>query len=55
MTFIIEERPADSAFVETIWHARCAHPGTFISVAATHWEMVVMRYHGKTTLTVRGP
>jgi AraC-like DNA-binding protein len=55
MTFILEERPSDSAFVETIWHARCAHPGSFISVAATTWEMVVTRYQGKTTLTVRGP
>jgi AraC-like DNA-binding protein len=55
MTFILEERPADSAFVETIWRARCACPGSFISIAATSWEMVVTRYEGKTTLTVRGP
>lgn len=55
MTFIIEERPADSALVESIWHAHCARPGSFISVAATYWEMVVTRYQGKTTLTVRGP
>jgi len=55
VTFILEERRSDSAFVETIWHARCAHPGSFISVAATYWEMVVTRYQGKTTLTVRGP
>ena len=55
MTFILEERRSDSAYVETIWHARCAQPGSFISVAATYWEMVVTRYQGKTTLTVRGP
>lgn len=55
MTFILEERPAESAYVETIWHARCARPGSFISVAATHWEMVVTRYQGTTTFTVRGP
>lgn len=55
MTFIRKERPSESTFVETIWHARCACPGMFISVAATHWEMVVTRYHGNTTLTVRGP
>ena len=55
MTFIIEERPSDSAFVASIWHARCARPGSFISVAATYWEMVVTRNQGKTTLTVRGP
>jgi AraC-like DNA-binding protein len=55
VTFILEERRSDSAYVETIWHARCAQPGSFISVAATYWEMVVTRYQGKTTLTVRGP
>lgn len=55
MTFILEERPSDSTFVEAIWHARCARPGSFISVAATYWEMVVTSYQGKTTLTVRGP
>jgi AraC-like DNA-binding protein len=55
MTFILEERPSDSAFVEMIWHARCSRPGSFISVAATTWEMVVTRYQDKTTFTVRGP
>lgn len=55
MTFILEERPSDSAFVETIWRARCACPGSFISVAATYWEMVVTSYQGTTSLTVRGP
>jgi AraC-like DNA-binding protein len=55
VTFILEERRSDSAFVDTIWHARCAHPGSFISVAATYWEMVVTSYQGTTTVTVRGP
>jgi AraC-like DNA-binding protein len=55
MTFILEERPSDSTFVDTIWHARCACPGSFISVAATSWEMVVTSYQGKTTVTIRGP
>jgi AraC-like DNA-binding protein len=55
MTFILEERSSDSAFVETVWHARCARPGSFISVAAASWEMVVTRYQGKTTFTIRGP
>ncbi len=55
MTFILQERPSDSAFVESIWHVRCAHPGTFISDAATYWEMVVTRYQGETIFTVRGP
>ncbi|MGH2517204.1 MAG: helix-turn-helix domain-containing protein, partial [Ktedonobacterales bacterium] len=55
MTFILEERSSESALVDTIWRVRCERPGTFISAAATHWEMVVTRYRGATTLTVRGP
>lgn len=55
MFLIFDDRPSDSPFVERIWrcHSECA--GTFLSIAASHWEMVVTRHHGKTTLTVRGP
>lgn len=55
MTFILEERPSESSLVDTIWRAHCERPGAFISGAAIHWEMVVTRYRGATTLTVRGP
>ena len=55
MTFILEERPSDSSLVETIWRAQSERAGSFISVAASHWEMVVTKYRGKTTFTVRGP
>ena len=55
MTFLFEERPSDSAFVETIWRAQSERVGSFISLAASHWEMVVTRYRGKTIFTVRGP
>src|SRR5918912_241573 len=55
MTFLFEERPSDSSFVETIWRAQSERAGSFISLAASHWEMVVTRDGGKTTFTVRGP
>ena len=55
MTFLFEERRSDSAFVETIWRAQSERAGSFISLAASHWEMVVTKYRGKTTFTVRGP
>jgi len=55
MIFTFDERPSDSPFVERIWHAHSERAGSFISVAATHWEMVVTRQYGKTILTVRGP
>lgn len=55
MNFIFAERPSDSPFVEKVWRTQSERPGSFISQAASHWEMVVTKYKGKTTLTVRGP
>src|SRR4051812_34288284 len=55
MTFVFDYRPSDSSFVDSIWRARSECAGSSVSVAATHWEMVVTRYRGETTFTVRGP
>src|SRR5690349_3466925 len=55
MLFNLEKRMSDSLFVEEIWHTQSERGGAFISTAAIHWEMVLMRYKGKTTFTVRGP
>jgi AraC-like DNA-binding protein len=55
MIFNFEERPSDSPVVERIWRTQSERAGAFTSLATSHWEMVVMRYNGKLTLTVRGP
>jgi hypothetical protein len=55
MTFIYEDRSSESSFVQTIWRAQSERAGSFISIAATHWEMVVTRYRGRTSFTMRGP
>jgi AraC-like DNA-binding protein len=55
MFLIFDDRPSDSPFVERIWRCHSERAGTFLSIAASHWEMVVTRHNGKTTLTVRGP
>jgi len=55
MIFDFEERPSDSPFVERIWRTQSERTGDFLSVAASQWEMVVSRYQGELTLTVRGP
>ena len=55
MFFRFEEKPSDSPFVERIWRTQAAHTGTFISQAKAYSEIVLTTYHGKTTLTVRGP
>ena len=53
--FALEGRPSGSPFVEQVWQARSEPEESFISVAASHWEMVVTRQRGTATLTVRGP
>ncbi len=55
MIFTFEERTSDSPFVEKIWRTQSERSGDFLSVAASQWEMVVSKYRGETTVTVRGP
>ena len=55
MIFSFEERLSDSPFVDRIWSAQSEHTGDFLSVAASEWEMVVSKYQGQMTITVRGP
>jgi AraC-like DNA-binding protein len=55
MIFRFDERPADSPFIERVWRCHSERDGSFSSIAASHWEMVVTRRHGETFLTVRGP
>lgn len=50
-----EDRPSDSPFVERVWSCHSERAGTFHSMAASHWEMVVTRLRGKAFITVRGP
>jgi len=53
--FAVEVRTSGSPLVEETWQARSEPEDSFISVAATHWEMVVTRQRGAARLTVRGP
>jgi AraC-like DNA-binding protein len=55
MIFTLEDRPSDSPFVEKIWRAQSERTGDLLSIAMSHWEMVVSRYQDKTYMTVRGP
>jgi hypothetical protein len=55
MIFTFDERLSDSPFVERIWRTQSERTGDFLSVAAGQWEMVVSKYRGETTVTVRGP
>jgi AraC-like DNA-binding protein len=55
MNLFFDQRMSDSPFVESVWHTQSENAGSFISSAVSHWEMVLMRYKGKATFTVRGP
>ena len=50
-----EEGSAIFPLVERVWRCRSERGGTFASVAMSHWEMVISRHQGRTSLTVRGP
>ncbi|MEZ4728778.1 MAG: helix-turn-helix domain-containing protein [Caldilineaceae bacterium] len=53
--FTFEERAAESPLVERIWYTQSAAAGSFISTAATQWELVVMVQQGEMTVTLHGP
>jgi hypothetical protein len=53
--FTLEARSSRSPLVEETWQTRSTPEEAFISVAATHWEMVVTQQPGAARLTVRGP
>ena len=55
MFITFEDRPSDSPLVERVWRSHSERAGTFLSMAACNWVMVVTRVAGRTSLTVRGP
>ncbi len=55
MFLTFDDRPSDSPLVERVWRCHSDHAGTFLSVAANHFEVAVTRHRGKTFLTLRGP
>jgi AraC-like DNA-binding protein len=55
MLFRMEEKSSDSPLVDRIWRTQGERAGLFISQSKAYSEIVLTRYRGKTTLTVRGP
>ncbi|MCI0710525.1 MAG: helix-turn-helix domain-containing protein [Chloroflexi bacterium] len=55
MQFSFEERPSDSPLIEKIWRTQSEQAGDFTSLAESRSEIVVARYMGQITVTVRGP
>jgi AraC-like DNA-binding protein len=51
----IDARPSDSPLVETIWRSHSSQAGPFLSIASSHWEMIVSQHEGRIYVSVRGP
>ncbi len=50
-----DDRPSESPLVEKVWRSRSDRGGSFLSIAASNFEMAVTRHEGKTFITLRGP
>jgi hypothetical protein len=53
--FSFEDAPLHASIAGRIWRSRSVPVESFTSVAAAHWEIVLMRQYGRTSLFVRGP
>lgn len=53
--FEFEAGAAHSPLVERVWHTRSVPEESFISVAASNWEIVITRQDGGAHLSVLGP
>jgi hypothetical protein len=51
----IEERPSDSPFVERIWRSDSEHAGSFTSISAVCWSMVISKREGRIAVSLHGP
>ena len=52
---IFEDRLSDSPLIERVWRSHSDRAGTFRSIAAATFEMVVSHHTGRTFFTLRGP
>jgi hypothetical protein len=53
--FAIDEWGSDSDFIEKAWRCHSVPEPEFISVATSHWHIVVTAQDGRRQLTLRGP
>ena len=48
-------RPSDSPLVERVWRSHSESAGSFTSISAVCWSMVVSKYNGRIALSIHGP
>ncbi len=51
----LDTQSLESPFVQAVYQARSVGGGSFMSTAASNWEMVITKQKGKITLSLRGP
>jgi hypothetical protein len=55
LSFIYEERPSDSPYLEAVTRGRAAGNGSTLRPAEVHWHMVFTKFQGKSYSIVVGP
>ena len=48
-------RPSDTPLVDCVWRSHSSDIGQLVSVASSHWHLIVGRTDGLTEVTVHGP
>jgi len=51
----LESQFLDSPLVKEVYQAYSVGGGSFLSTAASNWEMVITKQQGRVTLSIRGP
>ncbi|MFF7240068.1 helix-turn-helix domain-containing protein [Streptomyces collinus] len=51
----IESRPSELPYIERVWRSRSEDVSEMMSVATSHWELVVWEHRGQVQAAVLGP
>ncbi|HEX5994289.1 MAG TPA: helix-turn-helix domain-containing protein [Jiangellales bacterium] len=55
MALEIDDRPSDSPYIARVWRGRSSGVEHMMSVATSHWELVVWSHRGRVHVAARGP
>ncbi|WP_020578828.1 helix-turn-helix domain-containing protein [Actinopolymorpha alba] len=51
----IENRPSDSPYIERVWRSRSDDSNRMMSIATSHWDLVIWEQRGQVSVAVQGP
>jgi Helix-turn-helix domain len=55
MSFTFEERPSESPVVEAVWRMQSDDAGEYISIASSHWSLLLIKDIDKPRIKMFGP